>query len=90
MELAIWPPLVIHFRNNEGEQRAEISVVNFPYLPEGKDAPNEDVVRSVHNKFYDDQLRRVPQALLRCLDLDAGLRAAFRESCKGFLSHLPV
>ena len=90
MKLAIWPPLVICYRDDDGEQQAEISIVDFPDLPDVKAAPSESLVRSVHNRFHDDQLRRVPKALLRTLDLEEGLRTAFRKSCEGFLGRFPA
>lgn len=86
MKLAIWPPLKVYYRDDTAQQAAEISEVDFPDLPGDKAAPDDGLVKSVHNRFYDDQLRRVPEALLRTLDLEAGLRAAFRDATNGALA----
>jgi len=67
---------VIYRGNELGEHEINISEVIFPYRDEGSAAPDEDLVRSMNRRAHDGQLRRVPEAILRHLDLEAGLKSA--------------
>lgn len=80
MKLGIFPPIVIHRGDEQGERAVEISEIVFPYLPEGKSPPDDDLISSLHSRVHDCQLRRVPKGLLRLLDLESGLRDAFRQA----------
>ena len=80
MKLGIWPPIVIYRGDEHGEHEINISEVVFPYRDDGRAPPNEDLVISMNRRAHDCQLRRVPMAILRHLDLEAGLKDAFRAA----------
>lgn len=89
MKLGIFPPIVVHRGDEQGGRAVEIAEIVFPYLPDDKSPPDDALVNSLHSRVYDCQMRLVPEELLRLLDLEGGLKEAFRQALAASAPRFP-